>query len=128
MSKYELQSSAIGLYALLSGVLIFVFHQQIVSGVLVRHLFFLGFIIIWLHPCKDCTETETRLADKATAWTFYGTIIIACGLIIAFCPKDQIIVSNDTFGMGMMYTCFIFVGIRSIVLVILLRKERLKNW
>ena len=133
MSKYEKQAWAIGVYASLGAVLLCIYHQSFVTDVFVRMLvisgFGFGFVIVaglWRHHLIDHTETEFRISYKATAWTFYGAVVIAMALMVFLFPKE-VPISRDALGMAQIYTVLIFVGIRFFLLAYLLRKERLSR-
>ena len=73
----------------------------------------------------DFTETETRLAHKATAWTFYVAVIIAWASIVPVARNKEISFSLDIIMAPLLYVPLLFTGVRFILLAYLLRRERL---
>ena len=133
MSKYEKHAWAVGIYACLAATSLFLFHLSATASFFFL-LFFLGMClglnivnILWPYPWKDYLEMETHAPYKATAWTFYGAAVITFGLLTCLWPKEPVSVSRDAIGMTLIYTSFIFMGIRFILLAFLLRKERLSS-
>jgi len=127
MSKYEKQAWAIGICVSLSAVPLAVFgHDPLWS---VCFLFGCGILSLILphHSLWDFTETETRIAHKATAWTFYGTAIIAWALIMLVPRNKEISFSLDIITAPLLCVFLLFTGVRFILLAYLLRKERLSH-
>ena len=130
MSKYETHAWAITIFSSLSVASFFVFQQHVMTDILARLFFmmgcYLGYCIarLWEVPWKDFTQTETQIAHKATAWTFYGTLVII-GLLISVLYPKEFLLSRDTLAVIMVYFLFIFAGFRFCVLAYLLRRERL---
>ena len=129
MSKYEKHAWAVGIYIFLSAVLLAVFGYHPFWSV----GFMFGCIILGtLFPGhRDFTETETRLAHKATAWTFYGVVVIAGIAIVLLTPEKEIrlpeVISRDVFVTHFFGVPLLFMGVRFIMLAYLLRKERLPH-
>ena len=131
MSKYEKQAWTVGMYTSLGVVLLCIYHHPFVTDGLFRTFamlgFWAGFYIasnLWMPILTNHSEMENQIAYKATAWTFYGAVVIAGALTCFLLPKE---ISRYTFGIITIYTVFVFVGVRFILLAYLLRKERLSR-
>ena len=134
MTKFEKYAWATGVVFLVYVVFLCSFHElffsNAVDGLLVRLAFVAVLVLglnltayLWRQPWADYTKSDFQMSHKATALTFYGVAAIAF-LLLLFTPKE---VSRDTVAVFIIYTAFIFISIRHLLLAYLLRKERLAN-
>jgi hypothetical protein len=134
MTKYEICVWLMGISFVLFAILHGVFYQNLVNDDSLFRLFFMMGFLAWgaivprflMSTWVNLTETENRLSDKATAWTFYGMAVVGWGVLAMLLPKE-LLVSRTMIAMTLAFIICIFMGVRFILLACLLRRARLAH-